>query len=144
MNIYVSSRVEVGVGVLISHDDKIILIKRTGSHGEGTWSTPGGYIDFGEALEETAIRETKEEVGIDITNVQFKAVTNDIFPSEKKHYITIWMQANYKDGEPTVSSKRELTKVGWFKWTDLPSPLFMPLQNLVDGNHYPSKPLQLQ
>ena len=35
----------VGVGVLIIRNGKILLIKRTGSHGAGTWSPPGGHID---------------------------------------------------------------------------------------------------
>jgi 8-oxo-dGTP diphosphatase len=85
----------VGVGVILVEDRKILLIKRTGSHGDGTWSSPGGHIDYGESLEETAIRETNEEVGINITDVSFVAITNDVFPADKKHYVTVWVRARF-------------------------------------------------
>jgi 8-oxo-dGTP diphosphatase len=138
-----SQHASVGVGVLILKDEKVLLIKRTGSHGEGTWSSPGGHIDFGETIEETAVRETKEETGIDITRIKFKAITNDVFPDDGKHYITIWVQGDYAEGNPTIQSTQELTDLGWFSWSNLPSPLFIPLQNLVSGKHYPTAPLRL-
>lgn len=137
-----SRHASVGVGVLIIRDGKVLLMKRTGSHGAGTWSPPGGHIDLGESIEETALRETKEEVGIDITNAQFKAITNDVFPDDDKHYITVWVQAEYAGGEPHIESARELTEIGWFEWDNLPAPLFIPLQNLVSGKHYQPSPIK--
>lgn len=134
-----TKRASVGVGVLVVKDSKILLLKRTGSHGEGTWSAPGGHIDFGESPEATAVRETKEEVGIEIADVQFKAITNDIFPDDNKHYITVWMQGRYTGGQSSVASKRELTDVDWFAFDELPTPLFVPLKNLIEGHSYPSK-----
>lgn len=50
--------VGVGVAVIVKRGGKILLIKRQGSHGAGTWAPPGGHIDFGESVEETARRET--------------------------------------------------------------------------------------
>jgi 8-oxo-dGTP diphosphatase len=132
-----TKRANVGVGVLIVKDNNLLLMKRTGSHGEGTWSPPGGHIDFGETPEETAIRETREEVGIDITDVQFVAITNDVFPKEGKHYITVWMRGRHTGGQPKIASERELTEVDWFPLHNLPSPLFIPLKNLVEGRSYP-------
>ncbi len=60
---------KVGVGVLINKDGKILLIKRRGSHGEGTWAPPGGHIDFGERVIDCAEREVKEETGLEIKNL---------------------------------------------------------------------------
>lgn len=128
---------KVGVGVIVEKDEKVLLTKRTGSHGSGTWSPSGGHIDFGESLEQTAIRETKEEVGVKIRNIKFLGLTNDFFPKEKKHYITVWMKASYAGGKPKVNSKGELTKVSWFSWKKLPKPLFVSLKNLVAGKSYP-------
>ena len=73
-------------------------------HGAGSWSTPGGHLEFGESLEECAIRETKEETGVSITDVKFRAVTNDIFEESGKHYITIWMQGNYSSGKAVINA----------------------------------------
>lgn len=135
-------RAGVGVGVLIQKEGKVLLQRRTGAHGAGTWSCPGGHIDFGETLEETAAREVKEEVGIGISDVRFLAITNDVFPDDQRHYVTVWVEAASVAGEPRVQDQRELTNVGWFEWTCLPEPLFVPLQNLVAGRSYPPKALQ--
>jgi 8-oxo-dGTP diphosphatase len=53
---------KVGVAILITEDDRVLLMKRKGIHGTGTWSTPGGHLDFGDTPEQCAARETKEEV----------------------------------------------------------------------------------
>ncbi len=43
---------QVGVGVLILRDGKVLLGRRKGSHGAGCWSAPGGHLEFGEAVED--------------------------------------------------------------------------------------------
>ncbi|MEK6901677.1 MAG: NUDIX domain-containing protein, partial [Nanoarchaeota archaeon] len=79
---------QVGVGVLIVKNNKVLLGKRKNAHGEGTWCPPGGHLEFGESFEDCARRETFEETGISIKNIRFITATNDIF-SEEKHYITL-------------------------------------------------------
>ena len=97
---------KVGVSVLISKGDRILLEKRQHTHGAGTWGPPSGHIDYGETPEQTAIRETKEETGVTISNPKFRVVTNDVFEKEQKHYITVWFEAEYVSGEPKVSAPR--------------------------------------
>lgn len=126
----------VGVAVLIKRNNKILLMKRTGSHGAGTWSCPGGHIDFGESIEQTALRETKEEVGVKIKNIRFLAITNDVFRKEGKHYITVWVRAEHAGGKLKVNAEDELTEVGWFDVKKLPKPLFI-LDKLLKGKSYP-------
>ena len=129
---------QVGTATIIIKDDKVLLMKRKGPHGQGTWSTPGGHLDFGESLEQCAAREAKEEVGLEVVNLRFRAVTNDIFESEGQHYITVWLEGTPL-GEPTIAAEREVEEIGWFAWDSLPQPLFLPLENLVKGNSYPPK-----
>jgi 8-oxo-dGTP diphosphatase len=85
---------QVGVTVIIEEKGKVLLIQRRCAHGAGSWSTPGGHLEFGESPEHCAIRETLEEVGIEIGNVRFVAVTNDIFKDSGKHYISRGSQQN--------------------------------------------------
>ena len=127
----------VGVAVIIEEQGRVLLIQRKGAHGAGSWSTPGGHLEFGESPEECAIRETQEEVGIEIGNVSFVTVTNDIFKESGKHYITLWMQADHLSGKPRIAAEFEVAEVGWFNWESLPSPLFIPLENLINQNSYP-------
>ena len=42
----------VGVGVIVQRDGRILLGKRLGAHGEGTWALPGGHLEFGESVAE--------------------------------------------------------------------------------------------
>jgi 8-oxo-dGTP diphosphatase len=129
---------QVGTAIIITKADKVLLMKRTGPHGAGMWSTPGGHLDFGETPEQGAAREAKEEVGLDVVDIRFRAVTNDLFDSTGRHYITIWMEGR-SVGEPTIAAERELSEIGWFAWNALPQPLFLPLANLVKKNSYPPK-----
>ena len=128
----------VGTAILITKGDKVLLMKRKGHHGTGTWSTPGGHLDFGETPEDCAAREAKEEVGVDVVDIRFRSVTNDLFEASGRHYITVWMEGKPL-GEPFIASKREVEEIGWFHWDALPQPLFLPLENLVNKNSYPPK-----
>lgn len=125
----------VGVGcIIVREDGYILLMRRQGAHGSGTWSTPGGSLDVGETLEGCARRESKEETGLSISNVRFHAVTNDIF-SEDKHFVTIWMVGDY-DGGDLVPSE-ESSEMDWFPQDSLPTPLFLSLENLINGQGLP-------
>src|SRR3989339_718967 len=57
---------KVGVAVIIIKNGKVLMHKRKNSHGDGTWSLPGGHLEFNESLEECAQRETFEETGMKI------------------------------------------------------------------------------
>lgn len=130
-------RPRVGIGALIVHEGRLLLLRRAGSHGGGTWSTPGGHLDFGESPEQCAIRETEEETGVRITDVWFRGITNDVFTATGLHYITIWMQGRLESGEAFIAAPDEATEVGWFPLDALPEPLFQPLANLRAGRSYP-------
>lgn len=130
-------RPKVGLGVLIRRENKILLGKRKNAHGEGSWCAPGGHLEGGESFEECVRRETEEEVGISIKNVRFAAVTNDIFTEESKHYVTIFMVADFEDGEVTLKEPDKCEKWEWFEWNKLPEPLFLPNVNLVKQGFNP-------
>ena len=125
-------RPKVGVGVIVVKEGKILFLRRKGAHGEGTWSVPGGHLEFGESIEECAFREVEEETGIKIKNVKVGPFTNDIFNEEDKHYITVYAIAEHDSGDP--ESKEEFVQeVHWADWGELPKPLFIPFQNLIDS-----------
>jgi len=130
---------KIGVAIIITRGDRVLLIQRKNVHGAGSWSTPGGHLDFGESPEVCAAREAKEEVGLDVVNIRFRAITNDIFETYGKHYISIWMEGEALPGEPKISADYEVAELGWFAWDALPQPLFLPFENLLKGNSYPPK-----
>ena len=122
----------IGVGVLVTRGEEILLLERRGAHGAGMWSTPGGHLDHGETPEACAAREVREETGIEITDLAFAGVTNDVFP-DGRHYVTLWFRARWASGEARVAAPEEMSAVGWFPRASLPSPLFLSLRNLLDG-----------
>jgi 8-oxo-dGTP diphosphatase len=128
-------RPKVGVGVIIIKEGKVLLGKRKNAHGSGTWSTPGGHLEFGESLEECAEREVLEETGLHIKNIRCGPFTNDIMVDEAKHYITIFMVTDYCSGNPEVLEPERCEMWQWFRWDALPQPLFLPIQNLLEQRY---------
>jgi mutator protein MutT len=57
---------KVAVGTILQKDGKILLLKRNIEPARGKWTFPGGYMDRGEVVTQAAIRETKEEVSLDV------------------------------------------------------------------------------
>ncbi len=127
------SEPRVGVGVIVRRGDDVLLVRRRGTHGDGTWSTPGGHLDFGEAPAACAAREAYEETGVAIGPPRFVGVTNDVFEDDQKHYVTIWLEADHESGKAAISADYELSEVAWFPNDGLPEPLFPPLRRLLDG-----------
>ena len=123
----------VGIGVFVFKDGKFLMQKRQESHGEGTWSLPGGHLEFGESFEETARREVKEESNLNIKNVRFGAVTNDLFEEEGKHYVTIWMLSDWDSGQVENREPNKCTAQTWNTFDDLPKPLFLAWTQLLES-----------
>ena len=121
----------VGVGVLVFDDDRLLLGKRVGSHGDMTWCPPGGHLEFGETPKECALRELAEETGLIASHAAKGPWSNDIFEKEGKHYITIFMFVTEFTGTPKVMEPEKCLSWRWFPVDQLPEPLFLSLSNLI-------------
>jgi len=132
-------RPEIGVGVCIIKDGKVLLGKRTNAHGDGSWSFPGGHLEMYETLENCAEREVLEETDLKIKNTRFAGVTNDIFPEEKKHYITLFIIADFDSGQLRTMEPEKCSEWNWFSWGKLPQPLFLPIRNLIKQGFNPGR-----
>lgn len=133
-------RPRVGVAVIVRRGDHVLMSQRHGDHGEGTWCFPGGHLEFGEDWETGAWRETMEEVGIDVSDLRFVGATNDVYESEGKHYITLFMLALRRSGEPRLCEPHKFAcDWEWFDWSAMPEPLFLPIRNLRAQGFDPRK-----
>jgi len=134
---YESRHPLVGIGVLVLRNHRILLGKRRNAHGAGDWSPPGGHLEFGETPENCAIREVHEETGLTIENVRLCGVTNDIFQSEQKHYVTLFMLADCPVGTPELLEPDKCEGWVWYDLPSLPESLFLPLRNLLKQGFNP-------
>jgi 8-oxo-dGTP diphosphatase len=130
-------RPEAGIGVCIIKEGRVLLGRRKNSHGADRWSFPGGHLEMFETWEHCAEREAFEETGLRIKNLKFIGVTNDIFADERKHYITIFIQADHKSGIPEVMEPEKCYEWKWFEWDSHPEPLFLPIKNLIKQGFRP-------
>lgn len=124
--------VRVGVGCWLFNDmGQVLLGQRKSKHGTGTWAPPGGHLEFGETPFQCAARELFEETGIILDACKFRTIsfTNDIFPD--KHYITVHCRADNITATPTIKEPDKCAQWKWCDLKDLPSPLFLPVSNLL-------------
>ena len=116
---------EVTVGALIFNEEgKVFLM--ISPKWQGKYSLPGGHIEYGETIEETAKREIKEETGLDIFDIQFLMVQECIFSEEfykKKHFIFLDYIAKAKDTNVILDGREGTEHV----WTTIDEALKLPL-----------------
>lgn len=98
------TRPVVGIGVIIWRHDKVLLIKRGHAPRQGEWGLPGGMQNLGETIYEAAVREAREETGLNIMPLgivtALDAVTRDDEGRIEYHYAIIEVVAEAGEGEP--------------------------------------------
>ena len=116
------------VDVIICSGDRVVLIERR-NHPLG-WALPGGFVDYGESLEAAAMREAREETGLELVSLaQFHSYSNpDRDP--RQHNVTVVFTAR---GHGELQAGDDAKRARWFPLTALPVPLcFDHTQILAD------------
>ena len=85
--------------VITTFDGKIIFIKRKNPPYKGSWAFPGGFVEYGETVEEAVIREVKEETGVIVEIRELLGVYSDPGRDPRGHMITVCFLANKIGGE---------------------------------------------
>ncbi|GAA3730264.1 8-oxo-dGTP pyrophosphatase MutT (NUDIX family) [Spinactinospora alkalitolerans] len=110
------------VNVIVANDrDEILMIRRSDN---GNWAVPGGAVDLGESVPEAAIRETREETGIECEITGISGIYSDpkhiiLYTSdgEARQEFSIVLFARPVSGEPTPSD--ESREVRWVPKADI-------------------------
>ncbi len=119
--------IRIGTGILILNDQgQVLMGRRQGSHGVGTWGLIGGYIEFGESFEQAARREAMEEVGVTLKDIRILKPVTYFFDKSAKHHISIYVTARIASGEPRICEPHKMTELRFVDWNDLPQPTFVP------------------
>ena len=107
-------RISPAIMVAVIKDDKILLA-RSNRFATGWYSVIAGFVEPGEALEDCAKRELKEEVGIEVTNIQYFGSQPWPFPDS----LMIAFTARWSKGIITIDNE-EITDANWYSANNLP------------------------
>jgi ADP-ribose pyrophosphatase YjhB (NUDIX family) len=107
-----TSRPELGVSTAVFRDGRVLLAQRAVGSLAGLWSLPGGRVEFGERLEETALRELQEEVQVTAEIVDFAGYV-EVMPrtGPQFHFLVMVFAARWVSGEPQTGP--EASGVVW-------------------------------
>jgi len=115
------------VDIIIEYKEGIVLIERK-NYPFG-WAIPGGFVEYGESCEETAIREAKEETGLDIENLkQFKTYSA---PGRDPRFHTISTVFIAK-GKGNLKSGDDAKNAGIFNKNNLPDNIAFDHRNIIE------------
>lgn len=121
-------------GVVVTNsENQLLLFKRTES---GVWSIPGGHMDIGESLEETAIRETFEETGLTLYQLELITIVSgkDAYIQDeagsKTYYVTAIFRCNNFSG--TLRGSAEGEEVQFFDIDKVPTPFSTSVQGAIE------------
>lgn len=93
----------VGVGAVVVHAGRVLLIERANEPLKGEWSLPGGGLEVGETLEEGVMREVLEETGLRVTPVRVAEVFDRISRDEdgrvRYHFVLVDFLCYLSEGE---------------------------------------------
>lgn len=123
-----------GVGVVIEDHGRVLLGKRISGPFRDQWCLPGGKLEPGEAVEECARRELREETGLEALGpVTLFSVSSEIEPDHDFHSITFGTTVTSTVGELRNPEPDKFAEWDWFPIEQLPSKLFRPTVSVLQA-----------
>ena len=130
-------RVNCAVAVIVTNADRVLFGRRAGAGGAFEWQLPGGWINRGESPRQAARREVVEETGLQLRDMHFIGITNNIF-SACDHSISLYFEAECVDLRALIMAEREKCHAWeWRQWAEVNNNLFLPLQLLKQTEYRP-------
>lgn len=83
---------------VILKDDSIVLVKRKNDPFKGFWALPGGFVEYGETVEDAVKREVREETGLGVEILKLVGVYSDPERDPRGHTITVVFLCRQVDG----------------------------------------------
>lgn len=114
------------------HEGRVLLVRRRVKEGSLSWQFPGGEIEEGESANEAAVRETREETGLEVKDVS--VLGERVHPNTGRTMIYVACQVI--GGTATVIDDDELAELAWSDGVQLadyvPYPFYGPVQDYLN------------
>jgi 8-oxo-dGTP diphosphatase len=111
----------VGVGVVVWHEERVLLVRRNKPPRRGHWSLPGGAQQLGETVAEAARREVREEVGLEV-DLGAMVATVDLIerdPDQRVRYHYTLIDFVAEAASATLRPGSDAADAGWFTVTQV-------------------------
>ncbi|OGK24986.1 hypothetical protein A3A46_00625 [Candidatus Roizmanbacteria bacterium RIFCSPLOWO2_01_FULL_37_13] len=107
--------------ILENEKGEVLLVKRKYPPKKGYWDIPGGFVDFGETMEESLRREIKEELGTDITDIKYFTSTADRYLFKGIDYHTLcFVFLGKVVGKKNLSANDDINEIKFFSKNNIP------------------------
>jgi ADP-ribose pyrophosphatase YjhB (NUDIX family) len=111
----------IGVGAVIIHEGRALLVRRDTEPLKGEWSIPGGVLELGETLHQAVRREALEETGLEVEPGEVLEVFDSIFADKQGrtqyHYVLVDYLCRVLSGEASAGS--DVSAVQWVREDEL-------------------------
>ncbi len=97
------SKVWLGAAGIVVKDDQVLVVKKSYGGLKGKWSFPAGFVEPGETVDEAAVREVREETGVQAVIRQVAAVRSGVIDREISDNMVVFLM-DYVAGEPCPQS----------------------------------------
>jgi 8-oxo-dGTP diphosphatase len=121
-----------GVAIVArSHEGRVLLVRRADTL---TWTLPGGTLEWGETLRESAMRELREEAGVHVAEfVRVVGVYSAFTRDPRFHAVTVAVEYRTDESPRGPSNPLEILEARWFDRAELPDELAMGLGDALDA-----------
>lgn len=107
---------------IIVKDKKILLVKRKNNPFKGMWALPGGFVNYGERVEDAVKREAKEETNLDVEDTKLIGVYSAPDRDPRGHTVTIAYSCETSNSQAKAADDAE--EVKWWDLGELPEIAF--------------------
>ncbi len=125
----------IRVATILPQGDSLLLVR----HRKGDkryWMLPGGGLDYGETFEQCAIREIKEETGLDISIERMLYLSEAICPRGTRHIVNVYMLGRIEGGTLAVPAEDVIEEVRFVPFSELSTiTLYPPIAEQLLSSH---------